>query len=497
MNNDTVPKKTGFIAGFFGKTKDINLEQEDHVDVEQLIAAVQKTANSVGKLAVEIVDISGRVDSLSAEVEEETKTFHSLKEISSLLLNSNNIVDNSVQKTKQVVTKASHNVNESRANIEVSLNDIKLLTESVTDNQASLNQINSSLKDVMKIAQTISAISKQTNLLALNATIEASRAGEAGRGFAVVAQEVKELSKKTSEATQDISLTLKTLADQILSLVDKSDEDANKADAVRSGAESINEVIHSLEDNIIEIETESNEIVIAVEDIKQHCESTVEGLDSVSEQVDRSNDNLVKAKNKISSLRSWGEDLVRYTVVPGIVTVDTPMIKLVQQKAAEIGALFEKAIDLGEMTESDLFDHDYTPINGTDPVQYTTRFTDFCCKHLPEIQEPVVNNEERIISCTAVDVNGYMPRHLNRCSNPQRPGDSVYNIQSSRWKQIYNDPVGIAAAKNNHDFLLQTYRIPVSATEFGNIKDVSAPIFIFGKHWGALRITYDLQVTQS
>jgi len=59
--------------------------------------------------------------------------------------------------------------------------------------------------NIGKVTKVISAIAQQTNLLALNATIEAARAGESGKGFAVVANEVKELARATSRATEEIS----------------------------------------------------------------------------------------------------------------------------------------------------------------------------------------------------------------------------------------------------------------------------------------------------
>jgi urea transport system substrate-binding protein len=59
----------------------------------------------------------------------------------------------------------------------------------------------SRIEEVIKL---IHSIAGQTSLLALNATIEAARAGESGRGFAVVAAEVKDLARRTDQATKEI-----------------------------------------------------------------------------------------------------------------------------------------------------------------------------------------------------------------------------------------------------------------------------------------------------
>ena len=142
----------------------------------------------------------------------------------------------------------------------------------------------------------------------------------------------------------------------------------------------------------------------------------------------------------------------------------------------------------GEIGLDALFDRQYRPVPGTDPVQMTTRFVDFTDRVLPAIQEPAVAADDRIAFCAAVDENGYLPTHNRKFSEPQRPGDPAWNTANCRNRRIFNDRVGLAAGRNTEPFLLQTYRRDMGGGQFVLMKDISAPIVVDGRHWGGLRL---------
>jgi methyl-accepting chemotaxis protein len=158
--------------------------------------------------------------------------------------------------------------------------------------------------------------------------------------------------------------------------------------------------------------------------------------------------------------------------------------------AQNISALFEAAIARDEITYDKLFDNDYQPIPGSDPIQHRTQFLDFLESALPNIQEPLLASDPRMVFCAAVDRNGYLPVHNKIYSQPQRPGDREWNMAHSRNRRIFDDRAGLAAARVVRSYLLQNYPRDMGNGITVTMQEIDAPIRVHGRHWGGFRTAY-------
>jgi len=165
---------------------------------------------------------------------------------------------------------------------------------------------------------------------------------------------------------------------------------------------------------------------------------------------------------------------------------DKRMLALAQAASRECAQVFERAISQGVKSEEEIFSTLYFPVlPPTRPPTYTTFYDDYADKALTPIEDRYLGKDPSILFVIVVDANGYVPSHNSKYSKPAT-GDPRVDIRSRRTKRIFNDITGFFAAKNAKGPLLQLYRRDTGEI----IADLSVPVFVKGRRWGALRVGY-------
>lgn len=161
-----------------------------------------------------------------------------------------------VSASSQQINQSMFGVSTATEEMTANIREISRMTREVSDiassatemtNTASMSifALKSDSDDIGDIVKIINTIAQQTNLLALNATIEAARAGDMGRGFAVVAGEVKDLSRETTGAVDNI---------------------IHKIEAIQNSSKEVTEAVLQLSDFIHQVHEISTAIASAIEE---------------------------------------------------------------------------------------------------------------------------------------------------------------------------------------------------------------------------------------
>lgn len=230
-------------------------------------AASQEMTTTASKMQQSVSDASQD----AKEVAEAADTLSS---------NMNSVAAASEETTTNVniVSTAAENMSEQFADIARETDHASLITKKAVTQaksaQEKVDVLGKSAREISKVTEAISDISAQTNLLALNATIEAARAGEAGKGFAVVANEIKDLARQTSSATQEIK--------------DRINDIQNSTGATITEIQEISEVIDRVNEIVSGIASSIEEQAATTDEIGANVAQAAQGIGDVNEHVAQS-----------------------------------------------------------------------------------------------------------------------------------------------------------------------------------------------------------------
>jgi len=286
---------TGTIADSFNYAieelrKLVATVNETAIMVDSAAKQTENTASHMAKAA----DNQGR--EINAATESVVSMASSIEEVSGNAERSSDVARHSVE--------VAHKGGEA---VRRTIDGMNAIRETIQDTSKRIKRLGESSQEIGNIIELINDIAEQTNILALNASIQASMAGEAGRGFAVVADEVQRLAERSTNATKQIEVLVRTIQ-------------ADTNEAVVSMERSTTDVVGGalLAENagaaLDEIEQVSNQIASLVQNIsssaRQQAGSAADvtrrttRLREISEQTGKATSATAAATAKLSELAS-------------------------------------------------------------------------------------------------------------------------------------------------------------------------------------------------
>jgi methyl-accepting chemotaxis protein len=455
--------------------------------VEELLASLGEQA---GDISVRCSDTGGIVGRLNRQMSAEAERLGQLASVMQSLNASQAENRAATDELLQTASLAWTVLERGNTVAEQSLSEVSRLVTDVTGLDGHLQGFLETLGTIGGIARTLRQIAEHTELLSFNARIEAARGGEATRAFAVLAAEIRRLAVTTTDSSNEVGeniarleATAGTLIQSLKANIAHGRDATRHIDALNQALTEMAALVHQFHDRST-----------AIADCNRRAEGEVAKLDAglaeFREVAAKSSKRARQARKQLDSLESHANDMLNQVAHGGVPTRNTQFIDLALAGAREVSELIEQQLGSMDLGESALFDIDYRPRPGTDPVQYDNRFADFADRHIRPLLDRQTNQHKSVVGCCLLDVNGYLPTHITERSQGQIPGERMRNLEFSRNRQIFMDDQTRRALDGEGDFFVFAYRQDLGEGRYRALRSVFVPLVFNGRKWGLYELGY-------
>jgi methyl-accepting chemotaxis protein len=460
-------------------------------ETESVPSLVNLISRRLGEFGLMLHETTTDITEATNESERQVVQFKRLRDSADLMVEVNRKIDISSGAAQETTKVGEAELSHCRSAMTEAMKCMSLLVNTTEAIERRLSEVEKALTDVAGVSKAIESIARQTNLLALNATIEASRAGSAGRGFAVVAAEVKTLAGQTRDATLHIRSTVNNLSSQIAQLKSDSTRGTSDARETYQSALSIENAIGRVGGSLAELFELNKGIKAEASENLQHCVATINELTGLERGVGSSSKNLSSANAQVTGTLDKLARLINEIGTSSVPTDDTPYLEASNAMRTRILDVFDRALASKALTIDELFSEDYREIPGTNPTQYTAKFSRVCEREFPTILELTKNCLPHIAFAVATDRTGYLPVHNAEYSKPQGK-DPEWNAVNCRNKRFFPTQATISGMDFRQPSYLLTRRRDLGNGRHVMLKVAFSPIWVGGRYWGAASVGFVL-----